>query len=70
MACGVLSGKYQSYPYEGSDLALKEAKRERKLQCESVQVAKLSKAVCDAQCEIAKVSVKTFESSRPGGEEQ
>jgi hypothetical protein len=38
MACGVLSGKYQSYPYEGSDLAQKEAKRERKLQCESVQV--------------------------------
>jgi len=28
------------------------------------------KAVCDAQCEIAIVSVKTFESSRPGGEEQ
>ena len=37
MACGVLSGKYQSYPYEGSDLALKEAKRVRKLPCESVQ---------------------------------
>jgi hypothetical protein len=50
MACGVLSGKYQSYPYEGRDLALKEAKRERKLQCSSARCALEAKRERKLQC--------------------